>query len=62
MFSLYLADTDITDILLADTNMADSDIQYADTDISVSANYICKPIYWSIPTTDKPWTRPDKPW
>ena len=50
IFNWYLADTDITDIYLADTdtNMAGTDIQFADTDISVSANYISKPIYKSI--------------
>ena len=44
IFSRYLADTDITDIYMADTDtdMADTDIPFADTDISVSvsANYI----------------------
>jgi len=46
IFNRYLADTDITDIYMADTgtdtDMADTDIPFADTDISVSvsANYI----------------------
>ena len=46
IFNRYLADTDIADIFLADTNtdMADTNIQFADTDISVSANYIGTPI------------------
>jgi hypothetical protein len=43
-FDRYLADTDITDITVADkdtdTNMADTDIQFANTDISVSVEYI----------------------
>ena len=46
IFNRYLADTDITDIYMADTDtdtdMADTDIPFADTDISVSvsAKYI----------------------
>ena len=44
IFNRYVADTDITDIYMADTDtdMADTDIPFADTDISVSvlANYI----------------------
>ena len=56
LFNQYLADTDIADIHLADNGYryryADTDIQFADTDIyeSVSAKYIDKPIYWSNPT------------
>ena len=42
----YLADTDIADIYLADNWY-----QCGDTDISVSAKYIGKPIYRSIPNT-----------
>ena len=55
IFNRYLADTNITDIYMADTDtdMADTDIPFADTDISVSvsvsAKYIGKPIYRSIP-------------
>ena len=46
IFNRYLADTDITDIFLADTDtdMANTDIQFDDTDISVSANHIGTPI------------------
>ena len=33
-----------------DTDVADTDILFADTNISVSANYIGKPIYRSIPS------------
>jgi hypothetical protein len=52
IFDRYLADTDIADIYLADTD-TDTDIQFTDTDISVSvsAKYIGKPIYRSIPIT-----------
>ena len=42
IFNRYLADTDITDIYMADTDthMADTDIPFADTVIWVSPNYI----------------------
>jgi hypothetical protein len=45
LFNRYLADTDIADIYLANNRYADTNIQLADTDISLSAKYIGKPIY-----------------
>ena len=59
LFNGYLADTNIADINLADNQYqyANTDIQFAYTDISlsvsVSAKYIGKPIYQSIPNYDQ---------
>ena len=39
-FRKYLADTDIADIQAGDIDKAETDIQFADTDVSVSAKYI----------------------